>query len=279
MNFWRIGFCGLALWGALWAEPENPTPYVIDNLGDTLTIRRMGDEHYNFAQTIDGFLIIQDSTGCFYYADESGNRTSIKAKGEGSRSQKDWKFLKSLDRDASYRAHRRNNPDRLMVPEKRVKPNWLPSARQGSSVIPGSGSNSIRRLPKPAGHSSGTNRFPVILVAGSGSTNCDSLAYYNRLNQEGYNKDKHTGSVRDYFVDQSNGLFVPSFDVYEVTISNVLSSYKGTEYNLVKDALDAFKNKYPNVDVSKYDADNDGYVDLVSVIFAGSRDQAGLGGQ
>lgn len=274
-----MGVLGLALSGFLWAAPENPTPYVIDNQGDSLTIRRMGDEHYNFAQTIDGYLILQDSTGCFYYADESGNLTSIKAKGEGSRSPMDWKFLKSLDRDASYRSHRRNNPDRLMVPEKREKPKWLPSARQGSSVVPGGDANSIKRLPKPAGHSRGTNYFPVILVAGAGSSNCDSQAYSDRLNQEGYNKDKHTGSVRDYFVDQSNGLFVPSFDVYEVSISNVLSSYKGTEYNLVKDALDAFKNKYPNVDVSKYDADNDGYVDLVTVIFAGTRDQAGLGGQ
>ncbi|MCQ2096723.1 MAG: M6 family metalloprotease domain-containing protein [Fibrobacter sp.] len=285
-NVWKgiftAGLFGLA--ANLWAEPENPTPYVVDNQGDTLTIRRMGDEHYNFAQTIDGFLIIQDSTGCFYYADESGNSTSIKAKGEGSRSQKDWKFLKSLDRDASYRAHRRNNPDRLVPPEKRKRPNWLPtvrqdsSERQGSSVTEGD-SRPMMRLPKPAGHASGTNRFPVILVAGSGSTNCDSLAYYNRLNQVGYNKDSHTGSVRDYFVDQSSGIFVPSFDVYVVTISNVLSSYKGTEYNLVRDALVAFKNKYPKVDASKYDADGDGYVDLVSVIFAGSRDQAGLGGQ
>lgn len=280
----KVCALGLALATGLWAAPENPTPYVVDNQGDSLTIRRLGDEHYNFVQTIDGFLILQDSAGCFFYADESGNLTSIKAKDEGARSPEDWKFLKSLDKDASYRSHRKNNPDRLIVPEKRKRPNWLPSVRQGfsqrqeSSVTEGD-SQPMKRLPKPAGHSSGTNYFPVILVAGSGSSNCDSLAYYNRLNEAGYNKDKHTGSIRDYFVDQSNGQFVPNFDVYVVTISKVLSSYKGYEYNLVKDALDAFKNKYPNVDVSKYDADGDGYVDLVSVIFAGSRDQAGLGGQ
>lgn len=274
--FWAASLFGLA--SNLWAEPENPTPYIIDNQGDSLTIRRQGDEHYNFAQTIDGYLILQDTSGCFFYGDEEGNMTSIKAKDENDRSPEDWKFLKSLDRDASYRSHRRNNPDRLAVPEKRKRPDWLPSANS-SATTPASQPQSMRFLPKPAGHSSGTNRFPVILVAGSGSSNCDSLAYYNRLNQKGYNLDRHTGSVKDYFVDQSNGVFVPSFDLFVVTIPNALSSYKGTEYNLVRDALTALKNKYPNFDATPYDADKDGYVDLVSVIFAGSRDQAGFGGQ
>ncbi len=275
----KVGLLGLALTSNLWAEPENPTPYTIDNQGDTLTIQRYGDEHYNFVQTIDGFLIIQDSTGCFYYGDETGHMTSIKAKGEGSRSARDWKFLKSLDRKKTFRSHRTNNPDRLVDSEKRRRPNWLPSAKNGHLNSSEGDSNNARALRKVAGFSSGTNRFPVILAAGPGSTNCDSLAYLNRLNQVGYNKNKHTGSVRDYFVDQSNGLFEPTFDLFVVEVPNVLSTYKGAEYNLVVDALNALKAKYPNFDASKYDADNDGYVDFVSVIFAGSRTQAGLGGQ
>lgn len=301
MNRWlwpsfvlKVGLFGLALTSNLWAEPENPTPYTIDNLGDTLTIQRFGDEHYNFAQTIDGYLILQDSTGCFYYGDESGNITSIKAKGEGSRSAMDWKFLKSLDRKASFRSHRKNNPDRLVRQEPRQRAKWLPTVDKNNSrssegdlriVAPRTGSlqkvqsRSIMALPSPLKYSKGTNRFPVILAAGSGTSNCDSLEFYNRLNQVGYNKNGHVGSVRDYFVDQSSGLFVPVYDVYLVNVPNTLTSYSSNVDQFVVDALTAFKNKYPNVDVTKYDADNNGEVDVVAVIFAGARSQYGLSGQ
>ena len=50
----------------------NPLPTTIDNGGDSLTIRTVGDEHYRYTQTEDGVLVVSDSNGVYYYADETG---------------------------------------------------------------------------------------------------------------------------------------------------------------------------------------------------------------
>lgn len=47
------------------------TPYPIDVIqpnGDTLTIRLIGDEHYHYRTTLDGYLIQQNSRGYYCYA-------------------------------------------------------------------------------------------------------------------------------------------------------------------------------------------------------------------
>ena len=43
------------------AYPVNPSPRVVDNGGDSLTVRTLGDEHYRYTQTLDGFLVVADS--------------------------------------------------------------------------------------------------------------------------------------------------------------------------------------------------------------------------
>ena len=37
----------------------NPLPTTIDNGGDSLTIRTVGDEHYRYTQTEDGVLVVK----------------------------------------------------------------------------------------------------------------------------------------------------------------------------------------------------------------------------
>ena len=51
------------------AYPENPLPYSIDNGGDSLTVRKGGDEHFRFTQTEDGILVVAGEDGLYYYAD------------------------------------------------------------------------------------------------------------------------------------------------------------------------------------------------------------------
>lgn len=52
-----------------WAVPANPRPmnYVQPN-GDTITIRLVGDEHFHFNITVDGYLIQKNSKGYYCYA-------------------------------------------------------------------------------------------------------------------------------------------------------------------------------------------------------------------
>jgi M6 family metalloprotease-like protein len=92
----------------------------------------------------------------------------------------------------------------------------------------------------------------------------------NREGYTGFDDVECTGSVRDYFIDNSNGLFKPEFTVvgpYTLDYSQYYA--EGTKYGstLVRAAVDAAD---ADVDYKDFDGDGDGYVDLVLVIFAGN---------
>lgn len=99
--------------------------------------------------------------------------------------------------------------------------------------------------------------------------------YYQMLNGKGYSKYGDVGSVRDYFSDNSMGVYEPVFDVYgPVVVSNPHSyygknDYYGNDLHLGSLVAETCKLCDPWVDFSQYDADKDGMVDLVYVIFPG----------
>lgn len=118
----------------------------------------------------------------------------------------------------------------------------------------------------------GSPRMCVILVEFKDVkfSTADPNSYFSRwLNEEGFNDNGSYGSVRDYFIHQSNGQFSPQFDVYgPVTLSSNRSSYASTSnaYKMVHQAADALDSQ---VDFATYDLNGDGNVDNVFVIFAG----------
>ncbi len=68
------------------AEPQTKpnrapaTPYPIQYAqpsGDTLTIRLYGDERYHWAETIDGYLILQTTNGTYEYAYREANGKQV----------------------------------------------------------------------------------------------------------------------------------------------------------------------------------------------------------
>ncbi len=272
-QFSRFVFPFLSLFfvGALWAFPADPTPFTVDNAGDSLTLREGGDERYSYTQTLDGYLVILDSNGIYRYATEDGLSGAFKAKNASLRSGGEAAYLQEIDKAKSRKAHFKRNSDWSLFPadaDIRKKPRWVPSLDTSLDVSP------VLRLPNPSGYSKGTNRFPVLLVENSSVGNCDSLAYYKQVNQEGYSANGHIGSVKDYFSDQSNGIFVPSFDIYPVKIDGAMSDYAKKEGRLVKKAVDALLARFPDFDASKYDADGDGEIDAVGVMYAGTKSAA-----
>lgn len=278
------GFIRLAMlyvFGFLFAEsllafPENPVFFTVDNAGDSLTIRNVGDEHYRYTETFDGYLVIRGEDGVYRYATEEGVAGNVKAKNADRRRVEEKNYLEGIRREKVQNAHFEKNPDRLFVPfgEKfEKKAPWVPALDTPSADFP------VLKLPAASGHVKGTNRFPVLLVAGADASNCDSSLFYAQVNQSGYSRNGHIGSVKDYFRDQSNGLFIPSFDIYLVKVNNTLASYAKREGRLVKEAVDNLLSKYPDFDASKYDADGDGEVDAVAVMYAGTKTSANnLGG-
>lgn len=78
-----------------------------------------------------------------------------------------------------------------------------------------------------------------------------------------------TGSVYDYFRDNSDGRFVPSFDVVgPVEIDADQYYINGTDrtYELCQKVLEAAN---PDIDYSCYDSDGDGVVDMFYILYAG----------
>ncbi len=89
-----------------------------------------------------------------------------------------------------------------------------------------------------------------------------------------YNKSKRFtsySSVAQYFDDSSNGQFRPQFDVVGPYKLDKNAKYYGKgDDNSTELLLDACAAAYKDgVDFSKYDSNDDGYVDLVYVYFAG----------
>lgn len=104
------------------------------------------------------------------------------------------------------------------------------------------------------------------------------------LLKHGFNHDGATGSVADYYIDNSRGLFRPSFDVFgPITLDKRMSMYgrdvyrQGVRTDVAPEraVYEACLQLDEDVDFSVYDADADGFIDLILVIFAGYDQAAG----
>ena len=111
----------------------------------------------------------------------------------------------------------------------------------------------------------GQHHVPVILVeyADLGFViDNPAESFSNMLNQQGYSVNGGTGSVRDYYYENSHGAYEPVFDVFgPVTLTGKMADY-GTDraaYALVE----AAKSLNSQIDFSQYDSDNDGKVDMI----------------
>jgi M6 family metalloprotease-like protein len=108
------------------------------------------------------------------------------------------------------------------------------------------------------------------------------------MNKVGYTDEYGSiGSARDYFVAQSYGQFQPMFDVVgPVTLSQNMSYY-GANDGVTTDARPdvmvseacELASQQNLVDMSDYDSDGDGWVDLVYVIYAGYPESSGAPGE
>ena len=101
---------------------------------------------------------------------------------------------------------------------------------------------------------------------------------FNTLNYTGYGM---TGSVRDYYMAQSYGMFDLTLDVAgPYTLSKPMASYGGNDSNGQDIAVRAFAKESfqladADVDYSQYDWDGDGVVEQVFIVYAGYAEAQG----
>ena len=103
------------------------------------------------------------------------------------------------------------------------------------------------------------------------------------MNSSSYTDNGATGSVRQFFSDQSDGHYTPQFDVVgPVTLPNNMAHYGGNDAygddklpgDMVIEAC-SIANALHNVNFTQYDNDSDGKVDFVYIIYAGKGEADG----
>lgn len=144
--------------------------------------------------------------------------------------------------------------------------------------------------PTPREITSGNNHFLVILVEfadKSFTVENPQDAFTRQLNEIGYSSNGATGSVHDYYYEQSSHAFDPIFDVVgPVKVNGNLADYGAhpdTGSDKDKNATGAFAaavdaaHAQGLVNFEDYDCDHDGYVDNIFFYYAGYSEAEGAG--
>lgn len=234
--------------------------------GTVITIITCGDEHLNFITTTDGYTVVKDNEGFYRYAVKENGKllpTDVLAHDKELRSASEVNFLKGKSKfikpeqtSEQYQLH--ENKARMAA-----KP-MLAGMQQHSMSV---NMNNFHGL--------------VILVNFNDQkfrlgdqTNSFYDAMINEEKYQGFEDpelgwQEYTGSIRDYFNDNSNGAFDPHFDVVgpiDINYSKFDMNKNSNLGNITKAVLQKAGNQ---VNYSDYDADNDGIVDMFYVIYAG----------
>ena len=130
----------------------------------------------------------------------------------------------------------------------------------------------------------GARHIPVLLAsfADVNFQISDPRAQFDALlNERGYSANGGTGSVQDFYIDNSKGEFTPIFDVFgPVTLSKEMVYYGGNSgrnhsiraNEAVAEAAGLLDDV---IDFSQYDYDKDGSVDMVLFYYAGYNEAEG----
>ena len=231
--------------------PAFPYKVCVQCDGDLADVFLFGDEHCKWAETMDGYTVIQDNDNQWRYAvvDEING------------------FL--IPSTISLVQKNRNEEDYmrfLAETPKHLRPQSLPHHYRGRKI----------------GKAIGERRILVILMEfadlGFSKTQQDFEQLFNQTN---YHEDGAQGSVKDYYMSASYGQLSLTCDVYGPYTAIHPMSYYGNNglsggdvnpFSLFEEAIGYVCN---DADLKAYDGDGDGYVDNVHIIYAGYGEEAG----
>ena len=223
--------------------------------GSTATIMLHGDEHFNYATSPDGLLLLFNEEGGYEYAVKSPSGAVVSSGVNATHLSSEVKGATLSGADYIKLARPAISPAKRMIT---------------SGYLPG---EPKYRFSTAAFPTSGRPHTLVILVEYQDYRfNVDNpLEYFEDfLNGDEFRRDDATGSVRQYYIENSMGQFQPTFDVYgPVLLKNNRKYYGGGDeryaYQMVTESVAALDD---SVDFSIYDHNEDGYVDNVYIIYA-----------
>ena len=250
------------------AVPAYPYPVKVTQPdGSSVVIRMHGDEFMNRMSTEDGYTVVLNEDGYYVYADlKNGSLvpTSYVAKDAAYRSVDEQSYLSKVGKN--------------IVAADNAKATALRVAANA-----GYGEDGLMTRANASGLDNYRGLVILVEYNDRGFTRDDLNTLFtdmmNKRNYTGYDDNgkhiEYTGSVRDYFYENSEGKFDPEFDV----VGPVKIDYSQTYVNQTSNATTIMKAACraadPLVDFSKYDSDGDGKVDMVYFIFAGAGSNVG----
>lgn len=233
----------------------NVIPVLYDN--DTIYITLRGDENCKYATDEEGYTLLQSDRGWYYAStDDYGNVvfSDYMLVSKEKRSVQTANFLQSIPKGVI--------PSRVQMPSKTEEYNGFKSTR------------------KPA---IGLRKALIILMEFQDVKFMKSSdEFYRLFNENDYHEDGAIGSVNDYYKWSSYGQLDLKSDILGPYIAHNNMSYYGRNegisgndrnpYELFSEAINIVSKE---VSLADYDADGDGYVDNIHIIYAGYGEEAG----
>lgn len=225
--------------------------------GTYVTIRLHGDEWRSFNTTDDGYSVVKDSRGYYVYAELKDGQLEATAQVAHD----------LTERTASEQAF-------LAGVQKMLTPEMTAEKAEMKAAVEKRQQETLRSR-----RATSYNNFRGLLILIEFNDREFSREDYpeilndmvNKEGYTGYDNEKYTGSVRDYFSDNSFGKFTPEFDVYGPYKVNYSQYYpEGSTAsgagNIIRAALNAAD---ADINFADYDRDGDGNVDLAFFMLAG----------
>lgn len=189
--------------------------------------------------------------------------------------------------DAAGNACQLHDGQLVRMSKEEVARRWTAAKAARMSVR--EDSRALRRIGTPSKANTGKQNGLVILMQFPDKafiTPSPKETFTRFFNDEGYHEYGMAGSVRDYFLAQSDGQLDINFEVVGPYVTEHEMAYYGKHYIdkdgieyrdsladvMIAEAVDAASQ---DVDYSKFDWDKDGAVDQVFVIFAGYAEAQG----
>ncbi len=236
------------LFNLAFAIPARPGLFTVTQSdGTTLQIQNFGDEFFHRTVTVDMLTIAKGDDGDMYYVTPKG-LTDMRAHDPGTRNQAETQFVAVNKDNLSMLTHYK---------EAEKVPGRLSALRQAPPKL-------ATQVPN-----NGSPRVPIILVEYQDKSMKNTKAQF----ESHYKTDAK--SVYQYFVDQSNGLYTPQFDLYGIyLLPSNRATYGGNDSSgddkgVAKMVGDAITKAGNDIDWSQYDNNGDGEVDVCIVVYAG----------
>ena len=258
---------GLACAIGAYAVPAMPgLTKVMQPDGTYVSLELHGDEFFHYTTTADGYTVERNAAGYYVYVQKNSDgilkQSAQVAHDATSRSASEVDFLKSVS--------------------PRLIDSSAASAARIKSAKANAGYSAEGLSAKPKRYDYKNFRGLVILVEFNDrkfSRTDIKDVMTNMITQRHYqgvpdvdDPSKiipYTGSVRDYFYDNSMGQFDPEFDVVgpvTVPVSQYYAQGTARAHYLANYVVDAANSI---VNFTDYDRDDDGTVDMVYFVFAG----------